>query len=104
MKFIMLTPVILKFSSLGYPPHLPFGAIGPLGMNEAVCTLEFYLHPHWLAQDILVGDGPGAENLAQLQFFMWLVVFLNRGDHAVTLPILTGWLTCLLVFCDGFCV
>ena len=33
---------------------------------------------------------------------MWLVAFSARGYHAVPLPIMTGWLTCLLVFCDGF--
>ena len=33
---------------------------------------------------------------------MWLVAFSARGYHAVPLPIMTGWLTCLLVFWDGF--
>ena len=33
---------------------------------------------------------------------MWLVALPSQVDYAVPLPILTGWLTCLLVFCDGF--
>ena len=33
---------------------------------------------------------------------MCLVVLSSWGDHAAPLPILTGWLTRLLVFCDGF--
>ena len=78
--------------------HLPFGAIGPLGLHEAGCTLEFQLHPYWLALDLLVGGGPGAENHAQLQFSKWLVAFPAWGDHAVPLPILTGWLMHLLGF------
>ena len=95
--------MILKVAASGYIPHLLFGAIGPFGMHEAGCTLEFQLHPYWLAMELLVGGGPGAENLAQLQFGKWLVVLLAQGDHAAPLPILTGWLTHLLEFCDGFC-
>ena len=34
---------------------------------------------------------------------MWLVALTTWGDHNVSLPILTGCLTCLLVFCDWFC-
>ena len=55
-----------------------------------------------LALELLVGGGPGAENIAQLHFGEWLVAFPDRGDHAVPLPILTGWLTRSLEFCDGF--
>ena len=95
--------MILKVAASGYIPHLPFGAIGPLGLREAGCTLEFQLHQHWLVLELLVGGGPGAENLAQLQFRKWLVALPARGDHAVPLPILTRWLMHLLEFCDGFC-
>ena len=95
--------MILKVSASGYLLHFPFGAIGPLGLQESGCTLEFHLHPYCLALDLLVGDGPGAENIAQLQCVMWLFTFPVQGDHAVLLPILTGWLTRLLEFCDGFC-
>ena len=48
------------------------------------------------------GGGPGAENLARLQFGNWLVALPAQGYHAVPLPILTGWLMHLLEFCDGF--
>ena len=84
--------MILKVVASGYLPHSPCDAIGPLGMHEAGCTLEFHLHPYWLALELLVGGGPGAENLAQLQCGMWLVAFPAQGDHAVPLPILTEWL------------
>ena len=96
------TTVIIKVAASGYLPHLPFGATGPLGLHEAGCTLEFQLHPYWLALELLVGGGPGAKNIAQLQCDMWLVALPALGDHAVTLPIMTGWLTRLLEFCDGF--
>ena len=33
---------------------------------------------------------------------MWLVSLPARGYHASPLPILTGWLTRLLEFCDEF--
>ena len=95
--------MILKVAASGYILHLPFGAIGPLGLHEAGCTLEFKLHTYWLALELLVGDGPGAENLSQLQFGKWLVALPARGDHDISLTILTGWLTYLLEFCDGFC-
>ena len=39
-------PVILKVAASGCLPHLPFGAICPLGMNEYGCTLKFQLHSH----------------------------------------------------------
>ena len=94
--------MILKVADSGYLPHLPFGAIGTFGLHEAGCTFKFHLHPHYLALELVAGDGPGAENLSQLQFFMCLFSFPARGDHAVPLPILTVWLTRLLVFCDGF--
>ena len=94
--------MILKVAASGYLPHLPFGAIGPLGLHEAGCTWEFQLHQHWLALELLVGGGPGAENLAQLQFGKWLVALPDQGDHATPLPILTGWLMHLLEFCNGF--
>ena len=48
------------------------------------------------------GGGPGAENIAQLQFGKWLVALPAQGDHAVPLPIMTEWLMHLLEFCDGF--
>ena len=94
--------MILKVSASGYLPHLPFGAVGPLGLHEAGCTLEFQLRLYWLEVELLAGGGPGAENLAQLHFGKWLVVLPCQGDHAVPLPILTGWLTSLLEFCNGF--
>ena len=90
--------MILKVAASGYPPHLLFGAIGPLGLHEAKCTLEFQLHLYWLALELLVGGVPGAENIAQLQSGTWLVALPDPGDHAVPLPIMTGWLTCLLEF------
>ena len=97
------TPVILKFAASRYLPHLPFGAIGPPGMHESGCTLEVQQHPYWLALELLVGDGPGAGNISQLQCGMWLVVLPAQGDHVVPLPIMTGWLTRLPVFCHVFC-
>ena len=72
-------------------------------MHEAGFTLEFQLHQHWLALELLVEGGPGAENIAQLQFCKWLVALQARGDHTVPLPILTGWLIHLLEFFGGFC-
>ena len=48
-------PVILKVSALGYPPHLRFGAIGPLGLHKSGRTLEFQLHPHCLALELIGG-------------------------------------------------
>ena len=95
--------MILKVAASGYLLHLTFGAIGPLGLHEAGFTLEFQLHPYWLALEMLVGGGPGAENIAQLQCGIWLVAFTYQGDHAVPLPIMTGWLTRLLESCNGFC-
>ena len=92
--------MILKLSASGYLPHLPFGAISPLGLHEAGCTLEFQLNLYWLALELLVGNGLGAETLSQLQCDMCLVAFPAIGDHAAPLPILTGWLTHLLEFCD----
>ena len=94
--------MILEVSDLGYLLHLTFVAIGTLVLHDAICTLELQLQPHWLALELLVGDRPGIENLSQLQCGMWLVALPSQGDHAVPLPILTGWLTCLLGFCDGF--
>ena len=94
--------MILKVSASGYLPHLPFCAIGPLGLHEDGCTLEFKMHPYWLALELLVGGGPGAENISQLQCGMWLVALPAQVDHAVPLPILTVWLTRLLEFCDEF--
>ena len=91
-------PVILKVAASWYLPHLPFGVIGPLGMHDDGCTLELHLQPHWLALEVLVGDRLGAENFAQLMFCMWIVALPSQGDHAVSLPFLTGWLTHLLVF------
>ena len=95
--------MILKVAALRYLPHLPFGAIGTLGMNDAGCTLELQLQSHWLALELPVGDRLGDENISQLQFGMWLVSLPARGDHATPLPILTGRLMRLLVFCYGFC-
>ena len=83
--------MILKVAASVYLPHLLFGATGPLGLHEAGCTLEFQLYPHWLALDLLVGDRMGAENIAQVQFGMWLVVLLSRRYHAAPLLIMTGW-------------
>ena len=94
--------MIIKVSASGYLPHLSFATIGPLGLHEAGCTLEFQLHPYWLALEMLVGGRPGAEFFSQLQFGKWLVAFPARGDHASPPPIMTGWLTHLLEFCDGF--
>ena len=52
-------PIIIEVSASGYLPHLPFGAIGPLGPYDAGCTLELQPNPHWMAMEILVGDSPG---------------------------------------------
>ena len=95
--------MILKVAASGYLLRLIFGTIGPLGLHETGCTLEFKLHPHWLALELLVGDGPGDENIPQLQCGTWLVALPSRGYHDVPILIMTGWLTRLLVFCDGFC-
>ena len=96
--------VIGKKIKRPFPPplHLPFGAIGPLGLHEAGCTLEFQLHPYWLALELLVGGGPGDKNISQLQCGMWLVALPDLGDHAFPFPIMIGWLTHLFEFCDGF--
>ena len=77
--------MIIEVSTLGYLPHLPFGAIGPLGTHNCGCTLELNLQPYWLAQELLLEDRSGAENHAQLQFGMWLVALLAPGDHAAPL-------------------
>ena len=95
--------MILKVSDSGYLPNLPFGASGLLGSHDAGCTLELQLQPHWMALELLVGDDPGVENNSQLQSGMWLVALPAQGYHAVPHPILTGWLTRLLGFCDVFC-
>ena len=81
---------MLKVADSGCIPHLPFGAIGPLGIHEAGCTLEFQLRTYWLALELLVGGGPGSENISQLQCSMWLVTLQAQGDHAAPLPILNG--------------
>ena len=47
--------MILIAAASGYLPHLPFGAIGTLGLHEAGFTLEFHLHSYWLALELLVG-------------------------------------------------
>ena len=95
-------PVIIGVVASGYLPHLPFGAIGLLGPYDSGCTLKLLLQPHWMALELLVGDGPGVENHAQLWFGMWLVVLPAQGDHAIPCPIMTGWLTYLLEIFDGF--
>ena len=56
--------MILKVSASGYLPHLPFGTIGTLGVNDAGCTLELQLQPYWLGLDLLVRYMPGAENMS----------------------------------------
>ena len=48
------------------------------------------------------GGQTGTKTLAQLQCDMWLVALSDQGYHADLLPILTGLLTRLLEFCDGF--
>ena len=58
-------------------------------MHEVGCTLEFQLSSYWMALELLVGDGPGVENHAQLRFGMCLVALPARGDHAVPRPIMT---------------
>ena len=85
--------MILKVAVSGYLTHLPFGAIITLSLHESGCTLKVQMHPHWLELELLVGDGPGAENISQLKCGMWLVSLPDQGDHVVPLPILTGWLT-----------
>ena len=52
--------------------------------------------------EVACEGGPGAENLSQLQFGMWIFAFPARGEHSVPLPILTGFLMRFLEFCDGF--
>ena len=93
----------LGFVASGCLPHLSFGAIVPLGTYDDEYTLELQLQPHWMALDLLVEYGPGVEILAQLRFGMWLVALPSRGHHAVLRPIMIGWLTRLLEFCDEFC-
>ena len=100
--WITSPPGILKVSASGYILHLPFVANGPLGLHDSGCTLELQLQSHWLELDLLVGEGPVAENISLLQFVMWLVAFTAQWDHAAPISILTGWLTCLLESCDGF--
>ena len=77
----------------GRLPHLPFGAIGPLGLHD----------DKWLSLELLVMDRPGVGIISQLWFGMWLIALPVRGDHDVLRPILTGWFTRLIEFCDGFC-
>ena len=67
----------------GRLPHLPFGAIGPLGPYDAEYTLELQMQPYWLSLDLLVENGLGVEIISQLQLGMWLVAFISRGDHTV---------------------
>ena len=88
---------------LGYLLHLPFDAIGALGPHDDRCTLELQMQPHFLVLKMLVGDGPDTEGHYQSQFVMWLVTLPAQEDHAVPRLILTGWLTRLFEFCDGFC-
>ena len=94
--------MIIKVAASGYILHLIFGAIGPLGLHDAGYTLELQLNPQWLVLEILVRDGPGAENIYQLQFGMELVALPAQGDHAAPLPILNRCLTHFLELCDGF--
>ena len=68
--------MILEISASGCLLHLLFGTIGPLGPHDAECTLELHLQPYWLSLDLLLGDGMGVENHAQLRFSMWLVELL----------------------------
>ena len=96
-------PLFVEVFASVHLPHLLFGAIGQHVPHDAGCILELNMHPHWLALHLLVGDGPGAENHAQLQLCMWLVALPAWGDHAVPRLIMTGWLTRLHGFCDGFC-
>ena len=99
--WITSPPLILKVVALVYLPHLPFSAIGPLGLHDDGCTLELQLQTHWLALEMLVWDGPGADNISQWNFGMWLVALPSWWDHVVPLPVMTGLLTRLLKFCDG---
>ena len=94
--------MILEVAASGCLPCLPFGTIGPHGLHDYECTLELQVQPHWLALYLLVGDGPGAENHSQLRSVMWLFALPYREYHVFICPILTGWLTLLLEFCDGF--
>ena len=81
--------MIIDVSVSGYLPHLLFGAIGPLGKHNSGCTFELHMQPHWLSLELILRDGPVAENLAQLQLDMWLVAMPARGDHFDPLPIMT---------------
>ena len=94
--------MIIEVSASGCLPHLPFDAIGTLGLYDAECTLELQLQPYWMTLGLIVGGGPGDENHAQLRFGMWLVEFPDQGYHAFLRPILTGWLARLLGFCNVF--
>ena len=96
-------PVTLVVSALGCLPHLPFGAIGILGPHDAECTLELHMQPHWLVLVLPLEDGLVVENIAQVWFGMLMFALPSWGYHAVLRLIMTGSLTCLLEYCDGFC-
>ena len=55
-----------------------------------------------MALELLVGYRLVVENNTQLQFSMWLVALPSRGDHDFPRLIITGRLTHLLEFFDGF--
>ena len=95
--------VTLVVAALGCLPHLPFGAIGILGPHDAECTLELHMQPHWLVLVLPLEDGLVVENIAQVWFGMLMFALPSWGYHAVLRLILTGSLTRLLEYCDGFC-
>ena len=78
--------MILNFFASDYLPDLPFGAIVTLGPHDAGCTLKLQMQLHWLALYLIVVDGLGDENIAQLQFGMWLVALPPQGDYDAPSP------------------
>ena len=95
--------MIIKVAASGYLLRLPFGATGTIGPHDAECTLEIQLQEHWMALELLVGDGPGIENHAQLLFGMLLIAFPSQGYYATPPIILNGWLMRLIEIFDVFC-
>ena len=92
MPLEVLLLQFLKIAGSGYILHFPFGAIGPLGLHESGCNLEFQLHPYWLALELLVGGGPGFENLARLQFGKWRVAFARPKGPCCPPPPNSDWM------------
>ena len=101
-------PVILKVPASGYLPHLPFGDIGPLGLHEAGCTLEFHLHTHWLALELLLGTDRALKIFPNYSAVCGWLHFQTKETMLSPFQFwLGGWRICLyfaMDFADDFVV